>query len=213
MTEQAGDATVVFVHGIWMTGLELSLLRYRIARCGYRTRLFRYRSIRRSPAENAEALAAFLARQEGSTLHLVAHSLGGIVVCHLLASQSPARLGRVLMLGSPLRGSLPARRLWRHRWLRPLLGRSGEGGLLDGAPPCPEGLEIGMIAGTRGFGIGTLLTGGALPRPHDGTVAVDETQDPAIRQRLQLPIDHFGMLFSRRVAEAACRFLRGGRLD
>ncbi len=213
MTEQTGDATVVFVHGIWMTGLELSLLRYRVARCGYRTRLFRYRTTRRSPAENAEALAAFLARQEGSTLHLVAHSLGGIVVCHLLASHPPARLGRVLMLGSPLRGSLPARLLWRHRRLRWLLGRSGEQGLLDGAPPCPEGLEIGMIAGTRGFGVGTLLAGEALPRPHDGTVAVSETLEPAIRQRLLLPSGHFGMLFSRRVADAACRFLQSGRFD
>jgi len=39
--------TVVLVHGVWMTGLEMHVLARRLRACGYRTRVFRYRSLRR----------------------------------------------------------------------------------------------------------------------------------------------------------------------
>lgn len=204
-------ATVVFVHGIWMTGLELGLLRRRVADCGYQTRLFRYASLRRSPHENAQTLADFLDTLHAEQLHLVAHSLGGIVICHLLAQVQPVGLGRILMLGSPLRGSEVARQVWRHPWARWLLGRACEEGLLGDAPCCPAGRAIGMIAGNRGFGIGNLIAGRKLPRPHDGTVALRETQDPSITDRLVVPYSHLSMLFARPVAQMVCRYLDVGR--
>lgn len=204
--------TVVLIHGIWMTGLEMSLLRLRLARCGYRTRQFHYPSLRRSPADNARRLAAWLERVEGERIHLVAHSLGGIVACHLLATQPPPRLGRVLMLGTPLQGSALARRLNASPWSRWLLGRAGEQGLLGNLPDCGSNSEIGMVAGQRGYGIGRLLYPG-LPRPSDGTVSLLETDHPAVGSRLHVHNGHFGMLLSKRVAEAACRFLDCGRFD
>lgn len=204
---------VVFVHGIWLTGLELTLLRRRVATCGYQTHLFHYHSLWRPPRENALALARYLDTIDADIVHLVAHSLGGIVLCHLFAQQYPVRPGRVLMLGSPLRGSVVAQRVWRHRWARWLLGRSCEQGLLGDAPRCPPGRKLGMIAGNRGFGIGNLLAGGQLPRPHDGTVAVAETEDPAISDQLLVPYSHFSMLFARPVAQAVCDYLRSGRFN
>ncbi len=203
--------TVALVHGIWMTGLEMSLLRYRIRRCGYRTRLFHYASLRRSPAENAAALARLLRQLEDRRVHLVGHSLGGLVICHLLADRPPPNIGRVVMLGSPLRGSALARRLARSRWTRWLLGRSIAQGLLGDLPACIAPNGLGMVAGTHGFGIGWLFGGSALSRPNDGTVALDETEHPAVGDRLIVPHGHFALLFARQVAEASCRFLRHGR--
>lgn len=199
------------VHGIWMTGFEMSLLRYRLARCGYRTRLFHYASVRRSPAENAAALSQRLWQLEAQKVHLVGHSLGGLVICHLLASHPLPNIGRVVMLGSPLRGSALARRLARSRWTRWLLGQSIEQGLLGDLPHCGTSAEIGMISGTHGFGIGWLFGGSALSRPNDGTVALEETEHPAVADRLSVPHGHFALLFAREVAEATCRFLRDGR--
>lgn len=204
---------VVFVHGIWMTGLELTPLRRCVAACGYQTHQFHYPSLRRPPRDNALALARFLDTIDADIVHLVAHSLGGIVLCHLFAQQYPARPGRVLMLGTPLRGSLVAQLVWRHRWARWLLGRSCEQGLLGDAPRCPAGRELGMIAGNRGIGIGTLLAGRQLPRPHDGTVALIETEDPAISDHLVVPYSHISMLFARPVAQAVCDYLRSGRFN
>jgi hypothetical protein len=69
-----------------------------------------------------------------------------------------------------------------------------------------------MISGLRGFGIGRLLHPG-LPRPNDGTVSLMETDHPAIGSQLHLRHGHFGMLFSKRVAKACCRFIDCGRFD
>jgi hypothetical protein len=66
-----------------------------------------------------------------------------------------------------------------------------------------------MIAGTRGFGLGNLLFGGLEP-PSDGTVAVRETLSTEIDAHLCVPCSHAGMLWSRRVADAVCRFLQSG---
>ncbi len=205
--------TVVLVHGIWMTGLEMAVLRWQLGRCGYRTRVFHYASLRRDPAGNARRLSAFLDRIDGDgAIHLLTHSLGGVIACHALADTRPERLGRVLMLGAPLQGSALARHLHGRGLTRWLLGRAARHGLLEAAPECPRGIEVGMIAGLSGYGIGRLLFH-RLPRPNDGTVALDETEHPSVGSRMHVRHGHFGMLFSPRVAQAACRFFDCGRFD
>ncbi len=143
-------------------------------------------------------------------MHFVGHSLGGLVVLQLLARQPPARAGRVVLLGSPIRGSAAAARLARHPLARRLLGRAPEAGLVAGIGDERDwDREIGMIAGRAPVGLGGPL--GGLPRPHDGTVAVEETRAPWLTDHLTLPVSHFSMLFSRRVVAAVCRFLASGR--
>lgn len=202
---------VVFIHGVWMCGAEMALLRRRVAAAGYPVYRFRYPSLFATPARNAQRLDAFLAGIDADLVHLVAHSLGGLVLCHLFHDFPAQRPGRVLMLGTPLRGSAVARRLAGWPVLRHLLGRSVQGGLLGDGPGWPPGRPLGMVAGNRGLlGVGLLI--GGLRRPHDGTVAVAETDAPAVTEHLQVPYSHFGMLLARPVADAVVRYLRSGRL-
>jgi pimeloyl-ACP methyl ester carboxylesterase len=203
---------VVFVHGVWMSGLEMGLLRRRVAACGYAIHVFRYPSILATPAENARRLAAFLDALDADVIHLVAHSLGGLVLCQLFHDFPDQRPGRVVMLGTPLRGSELARKLSRFVGSRWLLGRAGIGGLLGDGPGWPRSRPLAMIAGSRGvLGMGLLVLG-RIPQPNDGTVAVVETEGPAVTEHLTVPYGHFGMLFARPVADAVCRYLRAGRL-
>ncbi len=203
---------MVCVHGLWMTGLEMTPLCRRLRACGFReVRRFRYPSVRRTPAANAERLAAFVRGLRADVVHLVAHSLGGLVVLHLLARHADLPPGRVVMLGTPLRGSRVARRAARIPPLRWLLGRSLRQGLLGDLPPWPHGRPLAMIAGTSGRGFGRLLLP-ALPRPNDGTVALDETDAPFVTQHLAAPVSHFGLLFSAAVAARVCRYLQRGTL-
>ena len=51
---------VVFVHGIWMTGAEMLLLRRRLSHCGFDCYNYRYQSMRRAPRENATHLNYYL---------------------------------------------------------------------------------------------------------------------------------------------------------
>lgn len=199
---------VVFVHGIWMTGLELAALRARVRACGYAVHQFRYHSLLHAPPENATRLDAYLKRIDADVIHLVAHSLGGLVVLHLFDLHPMQRPGRVVLLGTPLKGSAVARRLAGNFVTRPLVGNSIRRGLLGDVPRWKGMRELGMIAGSRGVGAGMLL--GGLERPHDGTVSVAETRSPEINAHLVVPHSHFGMLFSRDVAALVCGFLRNG---
>jgi pimeloyl-ACP methyl ester carboxylesterase len=192
-----------------MTGLEMRLLRSRLAQCGFQTAQFRYRSLILPPEKNAVHLNEFLRGLEADVIHLIAHSLGGIVVTHLFEQFPIQRPGRVVMLGTPLKGSATAHAYYRFWPTRSLLGRSTLQGLLGDRPRWKGIRELGMIAGNRGIGIGQ-LTFGALDRPNDGTVAVDETRSTEINHHLTVPYSHFGMIFSKNVAMAVCHFLKEG---
>ncbi len=207
------EQAAVLVHGIWMTGLEMAPLAWRLRRCGFIPRTFHYPSVRRAPRENAARLDAFLATLPEPVIHLVGHSLGGIVVAHLFDAFPDQKPGRVVMLGAPLRGSAVAARLARTPWGRAILGRSVEQGLLGGAPRWHGARDLGLIAGTRSLGVGTLVALGRLPRPNDGTVELAATRCDGAREHLVVRHSHFGMLYARDVAAAVCDFLHHGRFQ
>lgn len=202
---------ILLLHGIWMTGIEMGCLGQRLSRSGFQVDYFRYRSLRRTPAENAEQLNRFIRERGYDCVHLVAHSLGGLVLLHLFGRHPDQPPGRVVLLGSPVQGSAVARRLARHAWGRRLIGRSGEQGLVDGAPPWMGGRELGVVAGTSGLGIGRLL--GGVDGESDGTVMVSETVVPAATDWSLQDTGHMGMLFSSAVAEQVGEFLRAGRFS
>ena len=199
---------VVLVHGIWMTGLDLLLLRTRLRAAGYAATIARYPSLRLPPRENARFVREAVERVEADVVHLVGHSLGGLVILHMLRDDPPRQPGRVVLLGSPVQGSGVARVLSSHRMTRLLLGRSGEAGLLGGGAPPPADREIGTIAGDVPLGVGRVL--GGCDGPHDGTVAVAETRIPGARDHVTLPVTHAGLLTAQAVADEVVGFLRHG---
>jgi len=68
--------------------------------------------------------------------------------------------------------------------------------------------EVGVIAGTFGMGLGAVIED--LPKPNDGTVAVEETRLPGIRDHLEVAVSHTGLLVSPLVASQTAYFLRHG---
>ncbi|MGI9302236.1 MAG: esterase/lipase family protein [Gammaproteobacteria bacterium] len=204
--------TVVLIHGIWMVGVEMGLLRKRIERCEFECCQYRYHSIRSTPADNARRLHDYLQTLETDIVHLVAHSLGGLVVMHLFDQFPMQKPGRVLMLATPIKGSALARRMNKIPVTGVLLGKSINQGLLGDAPRWKQTRELGMIAGNTGMGLGSLVIGG-LQGPNDGTVAVEETRAPEINAHLIVPYSHSTMLWSSAVADAVCNFLQTGGFE
>lgn len=203
-----GD-TVVLVHGLWMNGWEMSLLRRRLAAHGYRLYRYHYRTVGRSLGENAERLDRYLQEfVEGERVHLVAHSLGGLVVRRLLHDFPRQRPGRVVTLGTPHQGSYVASRASRYGLLRRMLGMSLPA-LLGEVPPWQGERELGSLAGSLALGLGWLFPG--VPCPNDGTVAVVETQLEGQRDHRVLRASHFGLLLSREAARQTDGFLRHGQ--
>ena len=199
---------VVLIHGLWYGAFSLRPLGGRLARCGWTVERFGYPTIRRSLDRNADALHEAIG---GRAVHLVGHSLGGLVALRMLerhgATTAP---GRLVLLGSPVRGSAVARRMAKWRGLDRLIGRAA-GPLNEGVRHAPPGWQVGVVAGTRGLGAGRLIQ--RLPRPHDGTVAEAETRLADETDRLLLPVSHTGLVLSPAVAGAIDRFLETGRFD
>jgi pimeloyl-ACP methyl ester carboxylesterase len=202
------EEVVVLIHGLFMSGREMALLRRQLAVAGFSTRQFSYPSVRVSPAVAARLLGDFVADIEVPVVHYVAHSLGGLVLRHFLHGDPDGRPGRVVTLATPHQGSRAAQAIAKTALGRRLLGRSIEQGLLGDVPAWPDQRALGIIAGSRGIGLGRLLA--RLDLPHDGTVAAAETELSAATDRIRLPVSHFGGLFSREVADQVIYFLREG---
>ncbi|MCW8972776.1 MAG: alpha/beta fold hydrolase [Gammaproteobacteria bacterium] len=201
---------IVLVHGLWMRGPEMYLLRRRLQKAGYAVYQFSYRSVAGTLEENARQLNAFVQEFEGETVHFVAHSLGGLVVRRLFHDFPHQRPGRIVTLGTPHSGSYVANRLSRSGLFRKLLGcslvpLSGE------LYPWPGDRELGSIAGSLSVGVGWLVRD--LSRPNDGTVAVAETRLEGMTDHLVVHTSHMAMLLSKKVAGQTLHFLRHGRFD
>lgn len=202
--------TVVVVHGLWMNGLENGVLRHRLDSAhGFVTTPFNYQSVRAGLDENVRLLRQFLAEVPGDTLHMVGHSLGGLLLLHAQQSQPDPRPGRIVCLGSPLRGSRAAKALAGLPFGDEILGATIRDAVLSGGLDAWRGRrEVGVIAGTLAAGLGLVLS--ELPEPNDGTVAADETRLPGIADHLELKVSHTGLLFDDEVAAQTAYFLRHG---
>ncbi len=83
--------------------------------------------------------------------------------------------------------------------------------MLGGGPRWQGAQSLGVIAGTRPVGVGSLL--GGFEGANDGTVAVEETRLENSVASTRFCSSHFGMVVSGRVAAAVCSFLRHARFE
>ena len=200
---------VVLIHGLWASGWIMTLLGRNLRRCGFDTVIFSYPSMRDSLSQNALSLSRFVSGIAATRIHLVGHSLGGLLALQMLSEHSEPRIGRVILMGSPYHASYAAMKLARIAPGRWLIGSSMRQWLMrrEGGASIQHH-EIGSIAGRMSVGIGKLL--GGLPAPNDGVVNVEETRLPIASDWIVININHAGMLFSRKVVCQVCAFLRQG---
>ena len=184
----------------------MTVLQYRLEGAGYRVETFDYFSIAARLEDSLANLRRRL-REYPEGVHVVGHSLGGILALLACEGQSDLPPGRIVCLASPLAGSANARQLGEHGagWL---LGRS-RAVLEQGLPSWDGPREVGMIAGEMPVGLGSML--GSVQGPNDGTVAVAETRLPGLTDHCVVAASHTGVLFSREAAAQVEAFLRHGR--
>jgi len=198
-------ATVILVHGLWGTDLGLRRLGRRIARAGMGVGYYRYASWRDSLEKSATGLREVIRRSPGVTVHLLGHSMGGIVIAKMLEGGTPPGVGKVAFLGCPIRGSAVIAALCGNRVGRFLVGQAAREGIVEKRPAPPVDRPLLVVAGTFPLGIGLLFR---LPRPNDGWIRVSETQVEGARTILS-GAWHFGLLLSRKVADGVCAFFQG----
>lgn len=203
-------ALVILVHGLWQSGLELFVMRRRLQADGsLRALFFTYPTTVGTMTNHVRRLIDCARAHKAEQLHFVGHSLGGLVVLRALEITDDLPPGRAVLLGSPLQGSRTAQSLARLPFGRALLGGALTQECVDWSPREWSGRrEVGVIAGSMGFGVGRLLAN--LDAEHDGTVLVEETRLPGAKDHLVVAASHTGLLVSARVAEQTRHFLDRG---
>jgi len=203
-TSTSGRATpaarVALVHGYLANKVMLAPLAVRLKRRGYAPTPWGYWNIRCSVLVHAERFAARLEALDADpavdVLHLVTHSMGGIVARAALDRYRPAKLGRVVMLAPPNHGSFVATRAANTfgRFLEPVVELSTVPGSLVNTLPMPPDLDLGVIAAE-----------------YDALVSESSTRPDVPHAFVALPTWHTGLLFSRTVADLVAGFLATGR--
>jgi pimeloyl-ACP methyl ester carboxylesterase len=206
-------APVVYVHGLWMPGGESLLLRRRLAHEFELTlHSFRYSAASSDMSSVAARLDVFVRALRSPVVHLIGHSLGGLVIYRFLERFPEQPAGAVVFLGTPCVGSRAAERAARFAPVAHLMGKSVAQELLQPQERrWMHARPLGIIAGTQPLGVGQLLA--AFDEDNDGTIAVSETRMPGAADHIVLPVSHLGMLLSARVARETGMFLTQGRFS
>lgn len=208
------SAAIVYVHGMWMPAVEMLYLKHYLhkhhALPGY---LFDYPSVGGGLDENAALLNDFVLNIDADQVHLVGHSLGGVVSLRMLSLYPDSPPGKIVCIGSPLCGARAANVLNASGWGSRILGKTVSEGVIQQsadkwAASVVEQRDVGSIAGTTSAGLGRLIAD--FHEANDGTVAVSETQLPGITDHICMTVSHSGLVLSSDVAAQVAAFILEG---
>ncbi len=206
---------VILLHGLGRTRWSFWRVEQALRHDGYAVVNHPYPS-RAHPIEvlARDYLAPLMAAQgTAARLHLVTHSMGGIVLRCYLRDHPVPNLGRVVMLAPPNAGSELADRL-KPTWLYRTV--NGPAGQQLGTQDLPRALgpwpacrgELGIIAGDRSL---NPLFSSWLPGPCDGKVTVARTRLAGMADFIVVPVSHTWLAWRPAVISQIRAFLRSGR--
>jgi pimeloyl-ACP methyl ester carboxylesterase len=206
---------VVLIHGLGRTGMSMRVIAAALRKAGYPT-LSPWYGLRRSMPEIVEYLrpriAEFTAAHPGP-LHIVTHSLGGLVSRAYINAHRPEQLGRVVMLAPPNAGSELADFVFNLGLHNLILGPVGPHLRTSRADEHESELgqvdfDLGVIAGD--LPLDPILAPLLLPGANDGKVAVEATKIDGMRDHIVLPVQHTFMVQDSRVIEQIKAYLATG---
>jgi len=206
---EGGDDLVVLIHGLARTQASMRIMAMRLNRAGFRTAFARYDSRRMRVNEAVAAVAQQIEGMERTgALHLVGHSLGGVVALRVRNDRPDLDVHRIVQLGSPNRGSGAARTLHDMRLAREFFG-----------PVLAELTTAHDIADDPDPDV-MAIAGASMPRwlsqqygiygVNDGLVSVRSAWGWAAGKRLQVESIHGWLPLSAEVAQQVIDFLKTG---
>jgi pimeloyl-ACP methyl ester carboxylesterase len=211
------ESIVIYVHGVWMPAEEMLFVRNHLQKkYSLQGRLFDYPSVKGTLDNNAKLLADYISDIDAENVHLVGHSLGGVIALRMLSLYPDAPHGRVVCMGSPLTGSRAAHFLHSTDWGGMIIGKTVTEGVVHAAAnewanEVTETREVGSLAGNVSMGLGRLVAN--FKEENDGTIAVSETRLKGATDHICMALNHSGMVLSKDACDQVAHFLQNGRFS
>jgi len=207
---------VVLLHGIACNSAMMLRMQKSLQKRGFKTLNLSYKSRKRTLEQLANDVRGPIqefADELNGEIHFVAHSMGGLLTRVLLMKYRPERLGRVVMLGTPNKGSEVADFLREVNLYRKIYGPAGQqlcthdNEILSILPPVDY--EVGVIAGSRA--INPVTSNFILPQPNDGKVSVESTKLEGMTDHIVIPTSHAWLTQSSKAIAQTTAFLLNGK--
>lgn len=192
----------------------MSFLARRFRKAGYDTLIITYPSRKLSiphiAAHVAPQIVSFSTKH--NQVHFIGHSLGGIIIRAVLATYEIENKGRIVMLGTPHRGSEIVDRLKNNFLFRAFFGPAGCSLTSDqkfDESLGPVKTELGIIAGDLHAGFMSRLW--RMAQPNDGKVSVASSHAHDEADHITLHVGHTVMPFLPSVIAQARCFIQTGK--
>lgn len=191
---------VVLVHGLAANRMVMAPLAKALGSFFGRVVNWGYSSLWSPIERHGQQLATLLRQLDGEVerVHVVTHSMGGIITRLALGEFAPGHLGRVVMVAPPNRGSHIASRLapWLGRICPPIVQLADKTDSFVCKLPPPQVPELGVIAAASDF-----------------LVLEPSTRLGCETDHITLPGLHSSLLWRRETAEQVRHFLEHGRFQ
>lgn len=216
MDEKNTNECVLLLHGLGRTRFSMNAIARNLEKQGYTTLNCGYPSTRQNIQQLVKGYVAQAVteckRRNAVKIHVVTHSLGGILIRAYLQNNSLPKGSRIVMLSPPNHGSEIADFIKKIRLFQWILGPSVRqlGTDPESIPnrlkpiPYQTGIITGNVSSDPWF---TGLIQGA----HDGKVSVASARLDGMRDFLVVPSGHTFIMQSRSTIHQILAFLKLGR--
>jgi len=204
---------VVLLHGLARSPQSMQKMEVALEREGYVVHNLDYESRHHTIEKLAESVSQQIRKDTASAprVHVVTHSLGGILIRQIQATDPIPKLGRVVMLSPPNAGSEVVDKIGHWRLFQKVNGPAGQqlgtasDSLVNQLPAID--FECGVLTGDRSINwINSLM----IPGKDDGKVSTESAEIEGIADFKVVHVTHPYIMKKKCVIKHVVKFLKTG---